>query len=176
MVPETEKIDFRPIELPKARRNVSGYVKIAAALLAVCGLTWAWQAGYRPSMLSQAGTIPLDVVEIDRGDVDIVVVEYGALESASNTVVRCQVEALIGTVGGAQGGTSKGSGASGGGSGQGSSAGGAGGSQGSSGGGRTGGGREQQQQEQDEEKGRGFIVIEIGERRHIQRRIDLENR
>ncbi len=140
MVPETEKIDFRPIEIPQVRRNVAGYVKIGTALLAVVGGTWAWQSGYRPPLLSQAATMPVGFVEIDRGDVDVVVVEYGSLESANNTTVRCQVEALIGTVGGAQGGTSKGSGASGGGSGQGHGSGGAaGGAQGSSGSGGSGG-------------------------------------
>jgi HlyD family secretion protein len=139
MVPETEKIDFRPIEIPRVRSSVAAYVKIAAAFLAVGGATWAWQSGYRPPMLSQVATMPIGFVEIDRGDVDIVVVEYGALESASNTTVRCQVEALMGTVGGAQGGTAKGSGGTGGSSGQGSaSGGGASGSQGSSGSGGSG--------------------------------------
>ena len=129
MVPETEKIDFKPIEIPRVRRSFLGYVKIAAALLAVGGAAWAWQAGYRPPC-SRRSTHPVDFVEIDRGDIDIVVVEQGTLESASNSTVRCQVEALIGTVGGAQGGTAKGSGASGGSSGQGSGSGGAGGAPG----------------------------------------------
>ena len=40
------------------------------------------------------------LVEVDQGDVTEYVVENGTLESASNTVVRCEVEALIGTVGG----------------------------------------------------------------------------
>ncbi len=132
MVPETEQIDFRPIEIPQVRRGFWGFVKIGAALLALGGAAWAWQTGYRPPMLSQSSNQPLNLVEIDRGDVEIVVVEQGTIESANNTTIRCQVEALIGTVGGAQGGTSKGSGASGGGSGQGTSSGGGGGADGSS--------------------------------------------
>jgi HlyD family secretion protein len=139
MVPETENVDFKPIEIPQVRRSFLGYMKIGAALMALGGVAWAWQTGYRSPMFSQSSKQPLDFVEIDRGDVDIVVVEQGTIESANNTTVRCQVEALIGTVGGAQGGTSKGSGASGSGTGQGSGSGGAVGSDGSlSGGGGTG--------------------------------------
>jgi HlyD family secretion protein len=137
MVPETEKIDFKPIEIPQVRRGFLGYVKIGAALMALGGVAWAWQIGSRSPMFSQSSKQPLNFVEIDRGDIDIVVVEQGTVESANNTTVRCQVEALIGTVGGTQGGTSKGSGASGSGTGQGS--GGAVGADGSlSGGGGTG--------------------------------------
>ena len=134
MVPETEKIDFKPIEIPQVRRSFLGYMKIGAALMALGGAAWAWHEGYRSPMFSQSSKQPVDFVEIDRGDVDIVVVEQGTVESASNSTIRCQVEALIGTVGGAQGGTSKGSGASGSGTGQGSGSGGAGGADGSSGG------------------------------------------
>src|SRR5271170_4384167 len=110
MDPETEKIDFTPIEIPRVRGDYWGYVKIAAATIAVGAVGWAWQTGYRPPLFAQTASFSLEFVEIDRGDVDIVVVEQGTLESARNTTVRCRVEALIGTVGGAQGGTSKGSG------------------------------------------------------------------
>jgi HlyD family secretion protein len=134
MVPETEKIDFRPIEIPQVRRGFLGYLKIGTAVMALGGMAWAWQMGYRPPMLSRSSNQPLNFVEIDRGDVDILVVEQGTIESANNTTVRCQVEALIGTVGGAQGGTSKGSGASSGGAAQGSGSGGAGGAEGGAGG------------------------------------------
>jgi HlyD family secretion protein len=138
MFPETEQIDFTPIEIPQVRRGYWGHVKIGAALLAIVGATCAWQSGYRPPLFSQSTRVPLDFVEVDQGDVDIVVVEQGTLESAKNTPIRCLVEALIGTVGGAQGGTSgKASGTAGGGSGQGS--GGAGGAQGGAGGSAGGG-------------------------------------
>ncbi len=108
MVAETEKIAFEPIEIPRVRRGFLDYLKIGLALLALGGVAWAWQSGYRPGMFLQASTVPVDFVEIDRGDVDIVIVEYGTVESANNTTVRCQVEALIGTVGGAQGGPPRG--------------------------------------------------------------------
>ena len=76
MLPEAEQIDFKPIEIPQVRRDYWGYVKIAAALLAVSGGAWAWQSGYRPAFLESA-KFPLEFVEIDKGDVDIVVVEQG---------------------------------------------------------------------------------------------------
>jgi multidrug resistance efflux pump len=43
------------------------------------------------------------MLEVDQGDLALVVTENGSLESAKNATVRCQVEALIGMVGGAQG-------------------------------------------------------------------------
>jgi HlyD family secretion protein len=138
MVPETEKIDFTPIEIPRVRRDFWGYAKIAAALLAVGGGVLAWQTGYRPSVFARSTDYAFDLVTIDRGDVEIVVVEQGTLESASNTTVRCQVEALIGTVGGADGGTAKAGGQSAGGSGQGSGSGSGGSAQGGSGAGGSG--------------------------------------
>src|SRR6202044_141331 len=104
------------------------------------GGAWAWQNGYRPTFL-ESTKFPLEFVEIGKGDVDIVVVEQGTVESANNVTVRCLVEALIGTVGGAQGGTAKGSGASATGSGQGTGSGGAGGAQSGSGTGGSGTGQ-----------------------------------
>ena len=132
MVPETEKIDFRPIEIPRVRRSAFGLCEDRRRhcwRLAECA--WAWQIRLSSCHAVAGRDPPLGLVEIDKGDVDIVVVEYGALESANNTTVRCQVEALIGTVGGARGRHFEGSGAAGGGSGQGGS--GAGGSGGSPG-------------------------------------------
>ena len=36
------------LDRPKARRPVSGYLTMLAALLSVGGASWAWHAGYRP--------------------------------------------------------------------------------------------------------------------------------
>ncbi|MFI5457848.1 MAG: efflux RND transporter periplasmic adaptor subunit [Isosphaerales bacterium] len=133
MLPETDRIDFATIDIPRVRRGPWGYLKIGAALLAIGGAAWAWQAGYRPPLLAQESKTKVEFVEIDRGDVELSVVETGSVESANNTTVRCQVEALLGLVGGSQG-TASGKGA-GGGMGQGaggqggSAAGGAGGGQ-----------------------------------------------
>src|SRR5271157_1053537 len=100
------------LDRPQARRPLLGYVTMLAALLAVGGAVWAWQAGYRPPFLgAQSSKLSLDLVEVDQGDVIEYVVENGTLESATNTVVRCEVEALMGMVGGT-GGTSGAAGSS----------------------------------------------------------------
>ncbi|MGA7497569.1 MAG: hypothetical protein WBX00_12655, partial [Isosphaeraceae bacterium] len=92
------------LDRPQARRPVLGYLTMLAALLSVGGAVWAWQAGYRPTFLAaQRSDMSLDLVEVDQGDVIEYVVENGTLESATNTVVRCEVEALMGMVGGTSG-------------------------------------------------------------------------
>lgn len=106
MPPEVERIDFTPIEIPRVRRGPWGFAKIAAALLAVAGLIWVWQSGYRPPLFAKESKAALEFVEIDRGDINLVVQETGTIESASNTTIRCEVEALLGTVGGTQSGAS----------------------------------------------------------------------
>ncbi len=89
---------------PAARRPLSGSLMILAALLSVCGGVWAWQNGYRPPFLSSQGSATnLEFVEVGMGDVIEYVVENGTLESANNTQVRCEVEALMGMVGGTSG-------------------------------------------------------------------------
>ena len=45
----------------------------------------------------------LVLLEVDQGDVIEFIAENGSLESATNTVVRCEVEALMGMVGGSTG-------------------------------------------------------------------------
>ena len=92
------------LDRPQARRPLLGYLTMLAALLSVGGAVWAWQAGYRPPFLAaQRSDMSLDLVEVDQGDVIEYVVENGTLESATNTVVRCEVEALMGMVGGTSG-------------------------------------------------------------------------
>lgn len=101
-----------------------------------------WLAGTRArrARLFSGTPVALSTVAVDRGDLFTEVVEYGTLESANNATVKCQVEAVIGLVGGAQAGT--GAGGRGGGSrgqggqgGQGSNSGGAGGGAGAGAGG-----------------------------------------
>ena len=74
------------------------------------------------------------LVEVDRGDIEISVVETGTVESANNATLRCKVEALLGTVGGQGSATGKaGAGAGAGGQGGSAGAGGAAGGSGASG-------------------------------------------
>ena len=104
MVPETEKIDFRPIEIPRVRRGILGLYEDRRGIDRPGRARRGRGSGLSSAHASRrSSNQPLDFVEIDRGDVDIVVVEQGTVESANNTTVRCQVEALIGTVGGARG-------------------------------------------------------------------------
>jgi HlyD family secretion protein len=127
---QNEKIDFTPIEIPKVRRGYWGLVKIVAALVAIGCAGWAWSAGYRPPLLGQERPAAYEIVEIDRGDINLVVMETGTVESSNNRTVRCTVEALLGQVGGSQGmGASKGAAGTGSQGGQGSSGAGAGGAQ-----------------------------------------------
>jgi HlyD family secretion protein len=108
MLPEVDKAGLPVIEIPRARRNPWAAVKILAAVLVVGGPTVAWFAGYRPSILRAGTGSRIEFVEVGRGDVDLYVVETGSIESSMNTTIRCEVEALIGLVGGAQGATGKG--------------------------------------------------------------------
>jgi len=75
MLPENQKIDFVPIEIPQVRRNPWGYVKILAAVVAIGGAAWAWQSGYRPPLLLADSKPVLQFYEVDQGDIDVVVVE-----------------------------------------------------------------------------------------------------
>jgi multidrug resistance efflux pump len=135
MFPEPDKFEIEPIEIPKVRRSPWGAVKIVAALLCLGGGAWAWHAGYRPANLFGKTASPVRFVQIGSGDIDTIVVETGTLESASNATVRCQVEALIGLVGGTGATTGTGKGVSGSTTGQagGSAAGGSGAQAGASG-------------------------------------------
>ncbi|HEX8203305.1 MAG TPA: HlyD family secretion protein, partial [Isosphaeraceae bacterium] len=67
-----------------------------------------WVAGVRPTRAWSKAGPSLATLAVDRGDLDVVVVEYGALQSTDNATVRCRVEALIGQVGGISGGTGRG--------------------------------------------------------------------
>lgn len=81
----------------EARRR-GPWSALAVVTLAVVGLG-LWGSGiFSPKARSQSTGISF--VEVDRGDIAIDIVESGTLESTNNATVRCQVEALIGTVGG----------------------------------------------------------------------------
>lgn len=114
------------LETPKPRRSILKWLTILGGTASVCAATWAWQNGLRPSMDYFAKPIQFRLVEVDRGDIVQVVLENGSLESASDSTVKCRVEALIGMVGGTTG------------NGTGNSTGGSGGRSGSGGGGTSG--------------------------------------
>jgi len=91
------------LDQPSKRRPVLGWLATLTVMVSLIGLIWAWERGYRPSWEMFQEPVSLDLIEVDRGDILELIVENGSVESASDTVVRCEVEALIGTVGGASG-------------------------------------------------------------------------
>ena len=91
------------LDPPKKRRRIGGYLLMLAAVLSVGGAAWAWESGYRPPFLAAIARSRLALLEVDQGDVLEFIAENGTLESATNTVVRCEVEALMGMVGGSTG-------------------------------------------------------------------------
>lgn len=100
-----------------ARRRRRAQWVVLALLVTVPVVLWV--SGVRPSLAwSQAGG-SLATVTVDRGDLAIVVVESGSLESSNNTTLKCKVEALAGLVSGSSGtsGRSGGLGSAGGGAG-----------------------------------------------------------
>ena len=105
MLPEVDKIDFAPIEIPKVRNGPWVYVKIFAALAWLAG--WSgpgWRAIGRRCCLQRRNPRSSSWKSIEATWM-FTVVETGSIESANNTTIRSQVEALLGTVGGTQGTT-----------------------------------------------------------------------
>jgi multidrug resistance efflux pump len=93
------------LDIPKVRRSPARLLLIPAALLAVGGMYWVYESEILSRLLSSKKQTAARLVEVGRGDVRVVVVENGSLESANNTTVRCEVEALMGLVGGSDQGT-----------------------------------------------------------------------
>ena len=105
--PRSGQGQFTPIEIPKARRNPWAAVKIAAALLVVGGLVGGLAGRLSPDEPAGGDEPTIDLDRDRSGPLDLYVVETGSIESAYNTTVRNEVEALIGLVGGSQGATGK---------------------------------------------------------------------
>lgn len=86
------------LEIPEERGPSWRPWALATAIVAAMGLA-AWGSGVRPSRLWTTPKAQLSTVEVDEGDVALVVTENGTLESADSSTVRCEVEALLGTTG-----------------------------------------------------------------------------
>jgi HlyD family secretion protein len=87
---------------PPPRRRLRGLVVVTALVLVAASGTWAWSNGSLKRLLGDEET-PIPLVEVDRGSLMVYLVETGALESANNTSIKCQVESLLGTTGGTAG-------------------------------------------------------------------------
>ncbi len=141
---------------PRKRRG-RFWIGLGICGVAAAGAGWkTYQSGFTPSRYWSTKPASLEILSVDTGRLAMYVTETGSLESASNTQIRCQVEALLGMVGGTTGGTASRGGAGGamaggtggtsggtsssGGASGGGMAGGAGGARGGSGGGARAGG------------------------------------
>ncbi len=91
------------ISRPQPRRRRRFRFRWLFLLLLILVPPSLWAAGVRPDWLTTRERNTLPTVKVDRGDVRLVVVESGALESANNATIKCQVEALTGLVGGSSG-------------------------------------------------------------------------
>lgn len=87
---------------PEQRRGWFRAVVIVVVLVAAIVGGSLWALGYRPGRGFSAGQTSYVTVEIGKGDVWVTVLESGSLESADNAMIKCQVEALLGTIGTAQ--------------------------------------------------------------------------
>lgn len=130
MPPSAESsLALTPASLVRRRRGRRVPWFTLALLLAVGSVAAAWGMGYSPRRLwgmaqqwRNHSTLP--TLLVDEGDLPIFIVESGALESANNTPVKCQVKAILGSVNSALGGV-PGQGGAGGRGGQGQNRGGA---------------------------------------------------
>jgi HlyD family secretion protein len=72
---------------------------VVSAIVAFGG----WKAGYGPRRLLANPTAGPTTLPIDEGLMAVLVTENGSLESSNNATIRCEVEALMGVTGGANG-------------------------------------------------------------------------
>ena len=111
-MPSTTSDPLPPhLEIPVERVWTGRFWLVSGLIVAVFGVVGAWKAGLiRPSRLWTPPVATLKTLTVDEGTLYAVVTENGSLESSNNATIRCQVEALIGLIGGAAqpGGTTAG--------------------------------------------------------------------
>jgi hypothetical protein len=78
-------------------RSLGGpFRRVAATIAGFLGLCWALSLGYRPGPYQHRSVPAVATVEVDQGDVSLVVTENGFLESSIDDVVRSRVESILG--------------------------------------------------------------------------------
>src|SRR4051794_41157372 len=93
-----------PAVVVEPRRRLPRWLVVATAVVVAGGVVaWGWTARSSLKGLFVEEPPQLPLVEVDQGSLNVFLVETGALESARNTSIKCQVEALLGTTGGAAG-------------------------------------------------------------------------
>ncbi|WP_235905149.1 efflux RND transporter periplasmic adaptor subunit [Tautonia marina] len=101
------------VPAPRKRSDLrrSRAIRLALVALLLCSLAGsgvlAWFAMDQklPWFASDAEEIQFESVIVDRGPIRSYLIESGELESANNTTIYCEVEAVLGTVGGPSGGS-----------------------------------------------------------------------
>jgi HlyD family secretion protein len=86
---------------PKRRRAGVWIVLVASLVLIGAVGARAWESGFKIQDLWRERPTPLALFEVEEGPLEVSVTETGTLESAVNSKVKCQVESLLGTIGGA---------------------------------------------------------------------------
>lgn len=97
----SDELTPTPLVIPDERRPSWQRWAFATAITGTV-VACVFAAVVRPSQVWSKTAPPPETVEVDQGDLTLVVTENGTLESANNATVRCEVEALIGMTGGAQ--------------------------------------------------------------------------
>jgi HlyD family secretion protein len=119
-----------PPVVPQSRRHRFPWKTLAGLSLLIALAGGSWASGF-PRAFWGPQADPIETVAVTRGDIAVYLAESGVVESTSNATVKCQVEALLGSVSTNTNG-SGGMGRNGGGGSGGSGAGGASGSGGAS--------------------------------------------
>ena len=94
---------IRPVPLsipPRVKKSRNGWSLLWMALFAALasgGVLWASGVRTLP-FWGEDPSLKMPTLVIDRGDIPVYVVESGALESADNATIKCEVEALLGQV------------------------------------------------------------------------------
>ena len=84
----------------KRRSRRGAWIAAASLLVLVLAGAGAWAMGVRPSRFWKRTVVEYRTVAIEKGSVRAFVLESGNLESADSAMVKCQVEAILGTVAG----------------------------------------------------------------------------
>ncbi len=107
MSPEPKALDPLPtpalVVEPPPRKRFGWLAAMAVLVVVAAAGTWASGSGKSIRGLFVEEEKPLPLFEVDEGSLVVYLVETGALESANNTSIKCQVESLLGTTGGTAG-------------------------------------------------------------------------
>ena len=85
----------RPQSILGAPRRLYWLLWLSLATACLLGPCWAVARGYRAAQLQEKPGPAVATVEVDKGDVALVVTETGVLESSVDDVVRCRVESFL---------------------------------------------------------------------------------